>query len=142
MHNLFENAAFSVESYKVDADNETINGSGVDMAGYDGVLLLAFAGKGEVATVSIKAQQDSDSGYGTAADLEGTSVSFATAVATSGFTALDIRQPAERYIRSVITAPNFGTARPVVVVAIRYGAKSLPVSSTGEKHYRPAEGTA
>jgi hypothetical protein len=142
MHNIFENEMVSVESYKVDADNETINGAGVDTAGYEGVCFLVFAGRGEVASWAGKAQQDTASDFGSAADLAGTAQTFASAVATDGFTLMDIRAPQERYVRSVITAPDVGTARPVVVLAVRYGAKSRKVTNAGEQHYAPAEGTA
>lgn len=143
VHSIQEDMQPDVEAYKVDADNETINGTGVDMLGYQGVAFFAIAGKGEIATVSIKAQQDSDAAFGTAADLTGTSVSFATAVATCGFGFVDIKNPAERYVRCVVTAPNFTTARPITVLALRYGKHLLPeTNADGELHVTPAEGTA
>jgi hypothetical protein len=130
-------------AYKIDADNETITGTGVDMTGYQGVVFFVVAGKGEVATFSIKAQQDSAVGFGTAADLLGSAVSFATAVNTSGFAFLEIRNPAEQYVRPIITVPNITTPVAVTVVALRYGKNWRPeTNADGEVHVAPAEGTA
>lgn len=143
INSIFEDAQPDAQLVKVDADNETLYGAGVDMLGYQGVVFIATAGKGEVGTVALKAQQDSDSGYGTAADLLGTSVSFATAVATDGFAFLEIVRPSKRYVRPALVVPNFGTARPVSVVAIRYGKNWRPeTNADGEIHISPAEGTA
>ena len=128
---------------KADADNEALNGSGVDMLGYEGVVFFAQALKGEIATFKIKAQQDSASNFGSAADLEGTEVSFATAVATDGFAFLEVRYPQERYVRPVVTVPNLTTPNAVSVTALRYGKGKRPeTNADGEVHFAPAEGTA
>lgn len=128
---------------KVDADNETVVGAGVDMLGYQGVIFLATAGKGEVATFGLKAQQDSDAAYGTVADLENTNVAFATAVATDGFAGVEIVRPSDRYVRPALVVPNLGTARPISIVSIRYGKNWRPeTNSDVEVHISPAEGTA
>jgi hypothetical protein len=124
-------------------DNTTVYGSGVDMTGYSGVVFIATVAKGEIATYSLKAQQDTDAAYGTAADLTGTAVSFAIAVATDGFAFLEIQDPQERYVRPALVAPDVATARQASIVAIRYGkARGQDTNSDGEKHVMPAEGTA
>lgn len=128
---------------KADADNETINGTILDMLGYQGVIFLLTAGKGEVANVLIKAQQDSAAAMGAAADLENTSVTIATAVGTNSFGFLEVKNPVERYVRCVVTAPNITTPAHISVVAIRYGKNWLPeTNADGEFHSAPAEGTA
>lgn len=128
---------------KGDADNETINGTILDMLGYQGVVFFLVAEKGEIANVLMKAQQDTASNMATAADLEGTSVTIATAVATDGFGFLEVKQPAERYVRCVVTAPNITTPAAITVVAVRYGKNWLPeTNADGESHNAPAEGTA
>lgn len=127
----------------IDADNSTYYGSGVDMNGYLGVAFFATALKGEVQTYGLKVQQDSDSGFGTAADLEGSNVAFATAVATDGFAFVEIKNPRERYLRPALVVPNVTTPNAVAVFAIRYGKGILPETNTdGELHVYPAEGTA
>lgn len=132
----------SVQALKA-ADNETLTGTGVDMQGYENVDFFAVALEGEALDFSIKAQQDTASGYGTAADLEGTATAFSTTIPAKGQAQLSIRKPRERYVRPVITVPNATTATPVCCIAIQWGARSLPISaSNGETHVSPAEGTA
>lgn len=78
---IYHDTAVAVEVTKVDADNEVVTGAGVDMSGFEGVAFIAVVGKGEVAAHSLKAQQDTDSAFGTAADLAGTAKAFSSAVA-------------------------------------------------------------
>lgn len=126
-----------------DGDNETLYGSGVDMAGYEGVVFIATARRGEAADIVLKVQQDTASNFGSAADLLGSSVTFAIATATDGFAFIEIKNPQERYVRPALVIPNLGTARAVSIVAIRYGAKYLPeTNDDGELHVAPAQGTA
>src|SRR5687767_5573744 len=82
-----------------DGDNETLSGGGVDMAGYDGVIFLAAARRGEAADIVLKAQQDSASNFGGAQDLTGTSVTMSIATGTDGFCGVEIKSPRERYVR-------------------------------------------
>jgi hypothetical protein len=124
------------------ADNETLNGAGVDMAGYEGVAFFVQALKGEALNFSIKVQQAEESDYSDAADLKDTSVAFATTVGADGYTMLDVYRPTERYVRPVVTVPNASAATPVSVIAIQYGARFQPVSNDGELHTSPDEGTA
>lgn len=124
------------------ADNETLNGAGVDMSGYEGVTFVVHALKGEALNFSVKAQQAQVSDYSDAADLAGTAVAFTTAVGTDGFTTLTIHRPTDRYVRPVVTVPNAAAATPVSVVAIRYGGRYLPETNNGEIHMSPDEGTA
>lgn len=128
---------------KKDADNETINGTVLDMLNYESVVFFLVAGRGEVASVTIKAQQDTVIGMGTAADLLGTSVAIATAVGSDSFGFLEVKRPTERYVRCVVGAPNITTPALITVVAVRYGKDRRPETNTdGESHSSPAEGTA
>lgn len=133
---------YSVQTLKA-ADNETLTGTGVDMSGYEGVDFYVVALEGEALSFSIKAQQDSDAAFGTAADLLGTATTFTTTIPAKGEAVLRIHQPAERYVRPIITVPNANTATPVACVAVQYGARVLPYAQAlGELHVSPAEGTA
>lgn len=133
-------------SYQVskNADNESLTGAGVDMLGREGVIFIATALQGEAADFAIKAQQDTDSAYGTAADLAGTSLTFSTDTTVDAVAVLEIRNPLERYVRPVITVPDLTSATPVACVALVYGKKERPVTAPtyGEIHIAPAEGTA
>lgn len=142
MHNLALEGYCTIQALKA-ADNETLNGSGVDMLGYESVMFIVGALKGEELTFSMKAQQDTASDFGTAADLAGTANSFVTDAYTDGLAILDIHQPQERYVRPVITVPNAATAKATFCVAIQYNPKNKPVANEDyEIHVSPAEGTA
>lgn len=141
MDNLSKTAVVSIEALK-DADNEALTGAGVDMAGFDSVMFVVGALEGEALNFSIKAQQAAVSDFSDAADLAGTATAFATTIPAKGLAVLEIRQPAERYVRAVVTVPNATAATPTFCVAIKYNGRTLPQSNSGELHTTPAEGTA
>lgn len=123
------------------------NGATLDMQGYEGVIMLVkFATIAAGATTSIKAQQDTASGMGTAADLEGTGISVAADDDDQIF-AIDIYRPTERYVRLVVDKDT-SNATAESAVYIQYGAKKVPIENnvtdemTCETHVSPAEGTA
>lgn len=143
LNSIFEDAQPDLLAYKVDADNETINGTGVDMTGYQGVVFLAVVGKGEAANIDLKVQQDTVSNFAAAADLADTKVTFAIAAGTNGFAFVEVKNPLEQYLRPVLVVPDLTTARPAAVISIRYGKSAKPeTNADGEKHQNPAEGTA
>lgn len=142
-HSIFTDFQPDKQLLDTDADNETLYGSGVDMNDYAGVAFFAIAGKGEAGSFTLKVQQDSASGYGTAADLAGTAKTFTTATGTDGFAFVEVVNPQERYVRPALVVPNLSAAKSVAIFAIRYGARYLPeTNSDGELHVAPAEGTA
>ena len=129
------------------AGQTAINSDPVDMAGYDGVLFVTNAGAITGSGVqSIKAQQDTVVGMGTAADLEGSSIAIADDDDNQGFY-LDIKRPKERFVRAVISRATQDSAFGPIW-AIQYRGRSFPVTNnvanvlTGEKWESPAEGTA
>ena len=127
----------------VDADNETLYGAGVDMEGREGVMFACLIRRGEEATFTLKAQQDSASGFGTAADLKDTGKSIAISTGSDGFGFIEIKNPQERYVRPALVCPNVGAAKSVAIFAVSYGKKYLPeTNSDGELHVAPIEGTA
>lgn len=141
MDNLSKTAVFSIEALK-SADNEALTGAGVDMAGFDSVVFVVGALEGEALNFSIKAQQAAASDFSDAADLAGTATAFSTTVEAKGLAVLEIRQPAERYVRAVVTVPNATAATPTFCTAIKYNGRTLPQTNSGELHTTPAEGTA
>lgn len=141
LHSILHDAVVSIQALKA-ADDEALTGAGVDMQGKKGVAFLVMALKGEALAFSIKAQQDSASDFGTAADLAGTAVAFSTAIGTDAMTILEIKDPQERYVRPVITVPDAAAATPVACFAVVYGGDVLPESNSGELHIGPSEGTA
>lgn len=142
-HSVFTDMQPDLMLLDADADNETLYGSGVDMAGYDGVAFFAAIQKGEAATFTLKVQQDTASNFGGAADLLGTAKSIVIATATNGFGFVEVKNPQERYVRPALVCPNVGAAKSVAIYALRYGKQYLPeTNSDGELHVAPAEGTA
>jgi hypothetical protein len=127
------------------AGTTDIEGTILDMSGYEGVLMLVRMGAitGSAVT-SIKAQQDTDSAGGTMADLLGTSQTIADDDDNEIFV-IDLFRPQERYVRLYV---DRGTQNAVVASAeyIQYGPKAAPVTqptgTNGETHVSPAEGTA
>lgn len=126
---------------------DTLSGSAVDMQGFEGVMFIAqFGTLTAGAVTTLKAQQDTASGMGSAADLEGTAQSIADS-ADNDCLILDIYRPRERYVRPQITR---ATANAVVdgIIAIQYGARVHPTThdaatvAGSETHASPAEGTA
>jgi hypothetical protein len=127
------------------AGTSAINGATLDMSGFEGVLIIVRMGAiVSGAVTSIKAQQDSASGMGTAADLLGTSQTIADTDDEKTYY-IDIKNPRERYVRLVVSR---GTQNATVSSAeyIQYGAKTLPTTHgsnvSGEAFVGVAEGTA
>ena len=141
MFSILKNCKITVVAFTTAADDESISGTILDMQGFDSVAFIPVAQLGNVGSPSIKVQQDSAAAMGSAADLLGTSSTFATTAGLTGATCVEIHQPRERYVRAVLTIPNW-SAVPVACVALQFNAKDLPVTNDGELHISPAEGTA
>jgi hypothetical protein len=126
------------------AGTSTINGATLDMAGWDGVLIVVpFGTIVSGAATSIKAQQGLDSGCSDCADLAG---SGQTVIDTADDTTfyIDLRRPLERYVRVVVLratqAATVGGA-----TYIQYKGRGKPATQgagvSGEKWISPAEGS-
>lgn len=128
------------------AGTTDITGATLDMANFEGVLMVVtFGAIVTNAVTSIKAQQDSASGMGTAADLEGTAQTVADDDDEKTFY-INIHKPRERYVRLYV---DRATQNATVASATyyQYGARTTPVPShgsnvSGEAFVSPAEGTA
>lgn len=105
-----------------------VNGAGVDMQGFDGVLFICHIGTLTAGqATSLKAQTDTAAGFGTAADTAGSGQSYADA--DSGkVIVLDVYRPAKRYVRPVVLR---ATQNAVInsVVAIQYKGGKLPLAT-------------
>lgn len=145
MHGMLsEYAAMTRVMNAVAAGTSDQNGTGVDCAGYDGVVFICAMGSITAGAVtSVKAQQSSDDGSAdTYDDLAGSAVTIPDD-GDNGIFWIDVRAPRKRYVRPVVER---GTQNAVIdgIVALRYRNVKVPVTqtATGEKHYHPAEGTA
>lgn len=126
------------------ANTTDVDSTGVDMAGFEGVLFLTSVGTAAANNIA-NAQQSSDDGSADAyGDLAGTAVGLGGASDEDQW--IDIYRPLKRYVRLHIER---GTSTTVENIwAIQYGGRKQPVDNTttgtiaGEAHTSPAEGTA
>ncbi len=101
----------------------SINGTAIDMADYDGVLIVCKYSTA-AANNTLKAQQDVVVGMGAAADLLGSSVVVG---ASDEIVWLDVVKPLERFVRAVALR---GTTTVIEwCIAIQYGPRLKPVSN-------------
>lgn len=125
------------------AGTGAVNGTGVDMAGYEGVIFISSFGTAAANNTVNAAQSDDDGSPDDYTDLEGTSVASGS---SDEDVWLDVYRPTKRYVRPEYARGTSSTLESVW--AIQYGARSLPVGNTtsgtitGEAHVTPAEGTA
>ena len=121
------------------AGTSDVTGATIDMSGFEGVVFVGTIAA-HAANNFIQVEQDTASGMGTAAALEGTKVLAGT---NGNAVAVDVYRPRERYVRAVIKR---GTSTATGdVYALLYGAHVQPVTHgttvVAETHQSPAEGT-
>jgi hypothetical protein len=117
----------------------TITGSAIDMAGYDGALLIVRLGS--PATNNNIRWSQCDTTGGSYADIEGTLVGNH---ATDNQLVVDLIKPREQFLKYVVTR---GTTTTIdIVTIVQYKAANRPVTQPSgtqlEKWNGPAEGTA
>ena len=122
----------------------TINSGVVDMQGFDGVVFLTSAGTIVAgAATSLKVQEDSAVGMGTAQDLASSGQTFLDTDDLKSV-AVDIKRPNKRFLRLVILrATQNSDWSPIW--ALQYRSKKMPVTQGLDKSKlmnSPAEGTA
>ncbi len=129
------------------AGTSDVNGSAIDMKGYDSVtFIVGFGTITATAVTSIKIQQGAVSNLSDAADLAGTGISVADDD-DNQIVAVEVVRPQKRYLRVTV---DRGTANAVIdfgiaVQTISYKEPVTHDSTTvigSETHYSPAEGTA
>lgn len=122
-----------------------IEGVAIDMAGYDGVLVIVpFGPITTGAATSIKMQQDTVAAMSGAEDIAGTSQTVADTADNTTFY-IDLKRPEHQFVRLYVSratqAATVGSA-----TYIQYGARNRPVSHasgvSGEQHVNKAAGTA
>lgn len=112
----------------------------VDTAGYEGCVFIAKFGT-SAANNGLKAQQDTASGFGTGADLEGSELLLD---GTSKIAVLDIHRPLERYLRPIALRGTSSTLDSLI--AILYNGRNKPITEDAAVSslvlVSPSEGTA
>lgn len=146
VNSLLESVEVQVVSNAVAGGTSDIETTEVDMEGWESVMWICqFGAITGSAVTSVKAQQDTVTGMGSAADLEGTGQTVADDDDDTAFV-LNLVKPQERFVRLVVAR---ATQNAVVesVVAIKYNGKAAPVTQGAtiggsETTVSPAEGTA
>lgn len=111
------------------AGSTDVNGSGLSLAGYDGILFIALLGTLTATQVTqMKAQQSSDDGSADAyADIADSETDAMDDADDNKLLVLDIYRPEEEYVRPVLER---ATANAVIdgVIAIRYKSRDVPIT--------------
>ncbi len=124
------------------------NGAGLDMAGFEGVMMVVkFAAIAAGAATTIKMQQSDDNGVADGySDLEGTGIAIAADDDDQVFI-IDLVKPQKRWVR-VVVDKDAANATNECALYLQYDARDLPVVQTVanevtfERHVSPAEGVA
>lgn len=114
-------------SNAVAAGQTTVNGSILDMTGYNRVaFVLALGAISATGTPSLKIQHGDDSGLSDAADVSGSSVAY-TASDDNKLAVAELAFPTKRYVRAVVTRP---TADAVIdsLIGIQHDARVEPTT--------------
>lgn len=123
------------------AGTGTTSGTEIDMQNYEGVMFVGGAMGTANSGNYFKLQQDTATGMGSAADLEGSKI---TPGDNGDAIKVDLYGPGERFVR--IVAVRGASSTLGAVYAVQYGPKKMPVSDAStvdsETHISPAEGTA
>lgn len=125
------------------AATSSVTGTGYDCSNYEGIIFYSRFGTA-AADNTLKAQQSSDDASTDAySDLEDSSVEVG---ASDEQVWLEVRRPVKKWVKPIGLRGTSSTMDPII--AIRYGARSLPVDNTtagtihGKVIISPAEGTA
>lgn len=127
------------------AAQTAIEGATLDMAGYDGVVMVCRMGAITAgAATSVKAQSGAASDMSDAADLAGTSQTVADDDDGQIFI-IDIVRPKERYVRLYVARATQDAAVAEAHYIQYRGSGPVAAQGTGvniERHVDPVEGTA
>jgi len=139
---LTENVKLTKVSDYASANTTDVTSAEVDMAGWDGVVFITSYATA-AANNLMHAEQDTATGMGSAADLEGSEVDLSGASDEDQW--IDLFQPRERFVR--VVAQRGTSAALESIWAIQYRGRNVPVTNLtsgtiyGKRLNRPAEGT-
>lgn len=113
----------------------------LDMNGFESVMFIGVSSITSTGkSVAVAAGTASTTGAGNFSDLQGAATAF-----TSGAAFTDVYRPTKRYVQGRFQT-TAATAAARALVAIRYGADSLPTTqdaaTTGIQLYAPTSGTS
>lgn len=126
---LLKNCKITRVANAAAAAQTDVNGSILDMAGFEGVMFVALTGDATATSaLALKCEQNTVNSASGMAELTG-AASFTAGASDADNKALvlDVHKPRERYVRAVLER---GTADCVVdgIIAIQYMPRSMPTS--------------
>lgn len=124
--NLLSNIKITRVANAAAAGTSAVNGSTIDMQGFDGVIFVAAVGTLTASQVTSLKAQEGDTASPTA-DLAGSLVGPLADADSNKLLVLDIYRPLKRYMRAVL---NRATANAVVdgIWAIQYCGEKAPTT--------------
>lgn len=145
--NLLTTVKFTRAMNAVATGTTNVNGSVIDMAGFDGIAFCAaFGAILATAVTGIKVQQGTLSDGSNMTDLAGTAISVPD-TGSNKMVLTEVYQPLKTFVRIVVTRSVAGAVIDGVM-AMQYSAIKQPVTNdaatvvASEIHNSPAEGTA
>jgi len=112
-----------------------VNGAGVDMNGWDGVLFLVHVGAmGTAATLDAKVQTHEDSSFSTGTvDVAGAALTqILAATGASKEYGIDVWRPGEQYVRIVLTQATQTVLASVTSIRYRRTGRTPPTQTLTE----------
>jgi hypothetical protein len=120
-----------------------IDGTAVDMAGFEGVLYIVPVGAVAAGAVTTIKVQQCDTSGGVYADLDGPDVSIADDD-DNKCKYVDVFRPREQYVKCIVERDGSNAATLGGIIAVQYGSRRTPVTHgtnvAGEMHSSVAEG--
>lgn len=136
---LAETVAIETEVTARLLNNGQVNGAGVDMQGWDGVLFVLNLGTIDAA-VDMAVFRDDASNFPSATAITGAAITQISGTGDGFIVAVDTYKPSERWVRARVTVASGTTGAQLSVTSIRYRATGrLPITQTLDEYVKVAE---
>jgi hypothetical protein len=121
------------------SNNTQVNGAGVDMQGWDGVLFVLALGTIDAA-VDMGLFSDTTSAFSSATAITGAEIVQVPGTGDNQIVAIDLYRPSERHVRARVTVASGTTGAALSVTSMRYRATGrLPITQTLDQLVKVAE---
>src|SRR5262245_21919166 len=107
-----------------------VNGTAIDMSGWDGVeFLIPYGVFGVNGTLTGLVQRDDNSGFNSPTNVANSSITQVNAANANGMAVVDVFQPSERYIRMQLTGQTNGVTAGCIAIQYRRSGILPPTAS-------------
>jgi hypothetical protein len=121
------------------SSNAVVNGSAVDMQGWEGVAFVinlgAFTG---AAVVDARVVGDDNSGFNSQTNITGAALTQVTSASPNNVAVIEVWRPTERYVRLVVTPATNTAAISASAIRYRRGGLTPPTQAVIE-HIKVAQ---